>query len=87
MRCRTLNLPDSVEALACKHAHEGGSFSSAAARLIRIGTVATGRATPPQYVASGDGPRDLGHLAERYLRESIDTERRSSKRQVPSSRS
>jgi hypothetical protein len=71
MARRTVNLPDSVEALAREHAHEGESFSATVARLIEAGARATRGRRPPSYVGSGEGPDDLGRLAERYLRELV----------------
>ncbi len=68
---KTLNLPDSVEALVREKAQAGESFSAAAARLIQEGARSTGRRKAPRYVASGQGPRDLGRLAEQYLREPV----------------
>ena len=73
MARRTINLPDSVEALARHLAEEGESFSATVARLIEEGARATGRRRPPDYVGSGDGPEDLGRLAEHYLRELTET--------------
>lgn len=69
MARRTLSLPDSVEAMVRERADEGESFSAAAARLIQAGARAGGGKRVPRYVASGKGPRDLGRMAERYLRE------------------
>lgn len=69
MARRTLNLPDSIEALVRENALQGESFSAAAARLIQEGAAGRGRRKPPRYVASGTGPRDLGRLAEKYLRD------------------
>jgi hypothetical protein len=69
MARRTLSLPDSVEELVREKAAEGESFSAAAARLILAGARAGGKKRAPRYVASGKGPRDLGRMAERYLRE------------------
>jgi hypothetical protein len=71
MARRTVNLPDSVEALAREHAKDGESFSATVARLVEAGVRATGGRRPPRYVASGEGPEDLGGLAERYLRELV----------------
>lgn len=71
MARRTLNLPDSVEALVREHARAGESFSAAAARLIQEGAVRRAGRKAPRYVASGSGPRDLGRLAERYLRDLV----------------
>jgi hypothetical protein len=68
---RTLSLPDSIETLVRENAGEGESFSAAAARLIQAGAAPRGRRKPPRYVASGQGPRDLGRKAERYLRQLV----------------
>jgi hypothetical protein len=65
---RTLNIPDSVEALVREQCLEGESFSAAATRLILAGAQAAGVRKPPRYVGSGSGPRDLGLMAESYLR-------------------
>ena len=67
---RTVYLPDSVEALAREHAEEGESFSATVARLIERGARASGRRRP-DYVGSGEGPDELGLLAERYLQELV----------------
>lgn len=69
MARRTLSLPDSVEELVRDKSEKGESFSAAAARLIQAGARAGGDKKAPRYVASGKGPRDLGRMAERYLRE------------------
>lgn len=71
MARRTLYLPDSVESLVREKAKTGESFSAAAARLIEIGARRKGRRKAPRYVGSGHGPRDLGMLAEQYLREPV----------------
>jgi len=71
MARRTLNLPDSVEVLVRERAKPGESFSAAAVRLILDGARRKGSRKPPRYVASGQGPRDLGRMAEEYLREPI----------------
>lgn len=71
MARRTLNLPDSIEELVRENAREGESFSAAAARLIQEGASTGGSKKPPRYVGAGRGPRDLGRLAETYLRELI----------------
>jgi hypothetical protein len=68
---RTLNLPEAVVDLVLEQAEEGESFSAAASRLIQAGARAGGTRKSPRYVASGNGPRDLGRLAERYLRETV----------------
>ncbi|MGZ6536536.1 MAG: hypothetical protein ACXVEG_11995 [Actinomycetota bacterium] len=71
MARRTLNLPDSVVQLVREHADEHESFSAAASRLIQAGARVSGTKKRPRYVATGKGPRDLGRLAERYLRETV----------------
>jgi hypothetical protein len=68
---RTLSLPDSIEALVRDNVRAGESFSAAASRLIQAGARLTGGRKAPRYVASGQGPRDLGRLAEHYLREPV----------------
>jgi hypothetical protein len=73
MARRTVNLPDGVERLVRELAREGESFSAAVSRLIEAGARAEGRKRPPAYVASGDGPQDLGRKAEHYLQELVET--------------
>jgi hypothetical protein len=73
MKRTTISLPDSVDQLARASARDGESFSATVARLIEQGARAehsVGRT--PRYVASGDGPEDLGLLAEHYLHELIE---------------
>ena len=62
-------VPQGVWNVIAGQVEDGESFSAAAARLIQQG--ASGPKKAPRYVASGDGPPDLGRLAERYLREPI----------------
>lgn len=71
MARRTVNIPDSVEAAVRELAHDGESFSAAVTRLIEAGADSLRGRTPPSYVASGEGPEDLGRLAERYLRDLV----------------
>jgi hypothetical protein len=71
MARRTLSLPDSIEALVRDNARAGESFSAAASRLIQQGVRLTAGRRAPRYVASGQGPSDLGRLAEHYLREPV----------------
>jgi hypothetical protein len=71
MARRTVNLPDSVEALARDAAESGESFSATVSRLIELGVRTSGSRKPPGYVPGGDGPDDLGRAAERYLRELV----------------
>jgi hypothetical protein len=72
MARRTVNLPESVEALARELAEEGESFSATVSRLIEAGARATRGARPPAYVGSGEGPDNLGRRAEHYLRELVE---------------
>jgi hypothetical protein len=71
MARRTINLPDSVEALARSEAADGESFSATVARLIEDGVRARRGRRRPSYVAVGEGPEDLGRLAEQYLRDVV----------------
>jgi hypothetical protein len=66
---RTIYLPESVDALVRANAADGESFSAAVARLIEAGARASGERRPPSYVGIGEGPEDLGRMAERYLRD------------------
>lgn len=68
---RTVYLPDSVEELARESAEAKESFSATVARLIEEGSRRSRGRRPPRYVASGEGPSDLGLAAERYLREPV----------------
>jgi hypothetical protein len=68
----TISLPPSVEALARELARGGESFSATVARLIETGAKAEGGARRPRYVASGEGPADLGEAAERYLSDLVE---------------
>ena len=73
MARRTISLPQSIEDLARDSAREGESFSATVARLIEQGARVEGGARRPRYVASGDGPEDLGRAAERYLNELVES--------------
>jgi hypothetical protein len=67
MARRTVSLPQSIDDLARESTREGESFSATVARLIEQGARAERGARRPRYVASGDGPEDLGRAAESYL--------------------
>jgi hypothetical protein len=69
MARRTVNLPESTDALVRELANEDESFSAAVTRLVEAGARSLGRARSPRYVAAGEGPEDLGRRAEHYLRE------------------
>jgi hypothetical protein len=71
MARRTVNLPDSVEALARDHAEEGESFSATVSRLIEAGATASRGRRRPSYVGIGEGPGGLGERAEEYLRDLV----------------
>jgi hypothetical protein len=71
MARRTVNLPDSVEIVARELARDGESFSATVARLIEDGAHASQGPRRPRYVGAGEGPDDLGRVAERYLRELV----------------
>jgi hypothetical protein len=73
MARRTINLPEPTEALVHELAQDGESFSAAASRLIEAGARSVRGARPPSYVASGEGPEDLGVRAEDYLRAPVAT--------------
>jgi hypothetical protein len=48
----------------------GESFSATVSRLIEAGARSLRGPRAPSYAeAAGDGPEDLGRMAERYLRE------------------
>lgn len=67
MARRTVNLPESVDTLAREAARSGESFSATVSRLIVQGAEVSHGRRPPRYVASGEGPADLGRAAEHYL--------------------
>jgi len=73
MSRRTVYLPDSVEELARESTEAGESFSATVSRLIEEGARNARGRKRPRYVASGAGPHDLGRLAERYLREPVNS--------------
>jgi hypothetical protein len=72
MARRTVNLPDSVEALARDAAKSDESFSATVSPLIEQGVLCRGPQKPPRYAAAGGGPEDLGRAAERYLAEPVE---------------
>lgn len=74
MARRTINLPEGTEALVRRLANDGESFSGTVTRLIETGAKALKRGRVPRYVASGDGPEDLGRKAEMYLSELVSSE-------------
>jgi len=68
---RTVSLPSAIDELIKRVAEEEGSYSAAVARLVEEGARRTGKSSRPKWIGSGEGPRDLGVNAEKYLRESI----------------
>ena len=68
---RTISLPDSVDALIREVAQADESFSAAVTRLVQAGAEAQQAGKQPRYVASGEGPRDLGRKAEQYIRQLV----------------
>jgi hypothetical protein len=71
MARRTIHIPEGTEALVRELALDGESFSATVTRLIEAGAKALKRGRVPSYIASGDGPDDLGRKAESYLRELV----------------
>lgn len=74
MSRRTVNLPDSTEALVRELARETESFSAAATRLIEAGAKSLRGRKEPSYVGAGEGPPELGRKAETYLRHPVRVE-------------
>jgi hypothetical protein len=68
----TISLSQSTEDLARDSAREGESFSATVARLVEQGARVERGPRRPRYVATGDGPEDLGRAAERYLSEPVE---------------
>ena len=66
---RTITLPETIDTVVRETSDEGESFSAAVTRLIEAGVRSQGESRRPRYIASGEGPDDLGRRAERYLRE------------------
>ena len=71
MARRTIHLPDSVDELVQEMADEGESYSATVARLVRAGARSLRGKRRVSYVGTGDGPPDLGRLAEAYLRDLV----------------
>lgn len=64
---RTISMQESTEELIKRSAAEGESFSATVARLVERGAEANGGKITPGFVASGEGPGDLGINNELYL--------------------
>jgi hypothetical protein len=71
MARRTIYLPQTVDELVRASAEEGESYSAVVARLIEAGVRLTKGGRTVSYAASGDGPDDLGRLAESYLHDLV----------------
>lgn len=65
---RTISIPDSIDQMVQEHADRAGSYSAAVVRLLEAGSKLSNPRRRPSYMATGDGPRDLGVAAERYLK-------------------
>lgn len=74
MARRTIHIPEGTEALVRELASEGESFSATVTRLIEAGAKTLKRGRVPRYVASGEGPDDMGRRAETYLRELVSSD-------------
>ena len=68
MARRTINLPDSVDALVKEISGQDESYSATVSRLILEGARTIRGKRRPSYTGTGEGPEDLGRLAETYLR-------------------
>ncbi len=66
---RTITLPETIDAAVREISGEDESFSAAVTRLIEAGVRSQGISKRPRYIASGEGPDDLGRRAEQYLGE------------------
>lgn len=71
MARRTVNLPDSVDAMVREIADPDESFSAAVTRLIEAGARALKEGRGPSYIGVGEGPEDLGLRVEEYLRNPV----------------
>ena len=78
---RTISLSTAVDQKILKLAEEEGSYSAAVARLVEEGARREGNATRPSWIGSGEGPRDLGRNAEKYLKDAL---RRSARKEASS---
>jgi len=74
MARRTIHIPEGTDALVRELARKGESFSATVTRLIEAGAKTLKRGRVPSYVASGDGPDDLGRKAETYLNELVSSD-------------
>ncbi|MDP8957598.1 MAG: hypothetical protein M3N24_11725 [Actinomycetota bacterium] len=64
---RRIYVPETVDALIRDATRDGESYSAALARLVEAGDRSLRGRKSPAYVASGEGPNDLGRRAEWYL--------------------
>lgn len=69
---RTISLPEDIDSLIKENAQADESFSATVVRLVLAGATAKGKKKRLLYVGAGEGPRDLGLMAERYLRELVE---------------
>ncbi len=68
---RTITIPEPIDALVRRHAHDGESFSAAMVRFVRAGIEAESGQDRYAWIGSFDGPTDLGERVEDYLREIV----------------
>lgn len=73
MARRTVFLPEAVDRLVRDSLAEGESYSSALCRLVEAGFREGHGRQAPAYVGSGEGPENLGRMAERYLEDLTST--------------
>jgi hypothetical protein len=71
MARRTIHLPDSVDSLVQEMRLDGESYSATVARLIQAGARSIRGRGRVSYAGTGDGPEELGRLAEKYLRDLV----------------
>ena len=71
MARRTIHLPDSVDDLVREMTEEDESYSATVVRLIQAGARSVRGRRRVSYAATGDGPVDLGRLADAYLRDLV----------------
>lgn len=69
---RTVYLPESTDRVIRRVAKEERSYSAALVRLVEEGARALKAKESPSYVGAGEGPTDLGRLAEEYLRQLVE---------------
>ncbi|MFN2521353.1 MAG: hypothetical protein ABR525_09945 [Candidatus Limnocylindria bacterium] len=72
---RTLSLPKAVDDIITSVAHEGESYSAAAARLIEAGARQLRRGHRPPWIGAGSAkslPKDFARNYEEYMAQWLD---------------